>query len=71
MLCINTHYLCISHPGLNEHVQQSHEVEFTETELIPIYLTDFVFCIPPWAPKNVDTQAPIAVLARKFSHFLL
>lgn len=32
MLCFNAYYLCISsHPGLNEHVQQSHKVEFTET----------------------------------------
>lgn len=32
MLCFNTQYLCISsHPGPKEHVQQSHEVEFTET----------------------------------------
>lgn len=32
MLCFNTHYLCISsHPALNDYIQQSHQVEFTET----------------------------------------
>lgn len=56
--------LCTSQPGLND-AQRSHEVGAAEAVVVPVDLTDLVFCIPSWTSKNINTRAPIAVLTHK------
>lgn len=62
MFCINTLYIPFLFLfGLGRMSASNNLVRWNnaETVLMPIYLTDFVFCIPSWT-KTMNTQTPIA-----------